>query len=95
MVVVEVVVVWICWLQGTGAEWQEEQEESLSEQLESNTHTLPSNPAVPSYLTQLMYNFDYILRNDLVLTITDKVGLTQKLSDIDTVLGVFLTIYQV
>ena len=42
----------MCWLQGTGAEWQEEQEESLSEQLESNTHTLPSNPAVPSNLTQ-------------------------------------------
>ena len=50
--VVDVVVVWMCWLQGTGAEWQEEQEESLSEQLESNTHTLPSNPAVESNLTQ-------------------------------------------
>ena len=52
VVVVVVVVVSMCWLQGTGAEWQEEQEESLSEQLESNTHTLPSNPAVPSNLTQ-------------------------------------------
>ena len=52
--VVEVVEVEpICWLQGTGAEWQEEQEESLSEQLESNTHTLPSIPAVESNLTQL------------------------------------------
>ena len=53
VVVVEVDVVPICWLQGTGAEWQEEQEESLSEQLESNTHTLPSIPAVESNLTQL------------------------------------------
>ena len=42
----------IIWLQGTGAEWQEEQEESLSEQLENNTQTLPSNPAMESYLTQ-------------------------------------------
>ena len=45
VIVVEVVVAMVVveevepmkWLQGTGAEWQEEQEESLSEQLESNT----------------------------------------------------------
>ena len=38
-----------------------------------------------------MYYFAYILHNDLVLTITDKVGLWQKLSEIDTVIGVTLT----
>ena len=90
-VAVVVVVVWNCWLQGTGAVWQDEQEESLSEQLESKAHILPSNPAVQSYLKQFMCYFAYILRNDLVLTITDKVGLRQKLSDIDTVIGVTLT----
>ena len=93
-VAVVVVVVSNCWLQGTGAVWQDEQEESLSEQLESNAHILPSNPAVPSYLTQFTvyvlfclyfaqwFGFNYI---------TDKVGLWQKLSDIDTVIGVTLT----
>ena len=50
VVVVEVVDVEpIRWLQGTGAEWQEEQEESFSEQLESKTQTLPIT-SVPSYL---------------------------------------------
>ena len=49
---------------------------------------MPSNPAVPSYLTQFIYNFADISRNDLVLTTIDKVRLRQKLSDSDIVIGV-------
>ena len=43
------------WLQGTGAEWQVEQEESLSEQLESNTHTLSKTRAELSYLAKQFF----------------------------------------
>ena len=37
-------------LQGTGAVWQEEQEESLSEQSDRSTQTLPRIAEVLSYL---------------------------------------------
>ena len=47
---VEVDPIW--WVQGTGAVWHEEQEESLFSQLERSTQTLPMISTVLSYLTQ-------------------------------------------
>ena len=74
VVLVEEFVVSICWLQGTGAEWQSEQEKSLSEQLESNTHTLPSNPPVESNLKSWLVIFLWTIPSPTI----DKVVMRKK-----------------